>query len=209
MIENILWATATEKAIEGADKISLTSVEAVLKNLDRLANIGMWSIGIILLIAAIAVGYNIYVSEREIKKIKKDFEKNIQETSKLFETQINKVIFLSGAVTNNLYAAIAVESKLFGEAASRHAASINYLMRLQTIAYKAAHDVELQKSVSACKKNLEKCMKTGTLPTPQQIEQIRNDISSLPPLFSTERTGIEKVLDQMQKRPKRRKDAGI
>lgn len=100
MFENIFWAKAVEPVVAEVDKISPTSIEAVLKNLDRLATYGMWAIGIILGIAAIVIGYNIWVSERTIRKLRKEFEKTIAATKREFENRISSTAALLSAKTN-------------------------------------------------------------------------------------------------------------
>jgi len=199
MFENILWAEVAEKGVEVADKISLASVEAVLKNLDRLATFGMWFIGIVIGIAAIAVGYNIVVSERTVGKLKKDFKADMDLMKKTFDDQIRETRLFASSAQDALYAAIAEAFNLFEEAALRHARAGIGLIEIKKFVKVSSYDENLKKCIMGCKNNLENAARSDTLVSVNTIQEIKEFVPLIPDLLSDERVKIEQILNELEK----------
>jgi len=206
MFENILWAEAVEKTVKktvvGADKISLASVEAVLKDLDRLANIGMWSIGIILLIAAIAVGYNVWVSERTTRKLRKEFGGLIAKTKHEIDMQISIGQMMTFAAINTVFSSHLRRGGNYARAALFDAKVLHYLIELNKIEKDDMTEKQLYDMTELLLVDLEVCIKKSSIPSIRDIDEIRKSVSKIPKLLLDKVNKIEQLLDKLEKKAK-------
>lgn len=173
MFENILWAKTVEKAGESVDKISMASVETVLKNLDRLANLNMWSIGILLGIAGLFVGYNLFVSESKIRRLKKEFNDQIRLTQ-----------LLQGADFERHSAAFAIIAKKFDFASVSWASAIQVYLRAELLAKDEDTREKTDDLISECfkmlKYSLKECKERKQELDEEKTERIEKYISKAP-----------------------------
>ena len=200
MFEIILWAKAVEKTVGGADKISLASVEAVLKNLDRLAFVGTWSIGIILFIAAIAVGYNIYSAWQPLRRLRKEFQKEIKRARKELEDHISILHYILAADIEKTRAGVMTAEKKFHFAASLWSNAIKIYITARSIAseeVKEKIDVFIQEVFLVLDSVLTVCKKKNQQP---DIEKIEQNISKTPSKLVGKKTHIEKMLEYWKKK---------